>query len=288
MKKKGLGKGLEALMGSHTIIDNSDNSNSSSIGINELHVSPFQPRTVFDEKAIETLADSIRQYGIIQPLAVREIQKDGSKHFEIVAGERRFRAAKIAGLTEIPVVIRDIDDNDAATLALVENLQREDLNAIEKAKGISRLINDFNLTHSDCGELLGQSRPAITNILRLLELDDEVQQAVINKSIDMGHARALLSLEKAEQCVLLKQIQVNGLSVRETEALVKETQAGTKPNTAPRNKKTQQIKQTEMKLSEHLRTKVNISQKSSGSGKITLSFADEEMFKKLLHQLGIE
>ncbi|PID65691.1 MAG: chromosome partitioning protein ParB [Gammaproteobacteria bacterium] len=289
MKKRGLGKGLEALMGQHAISDNdNDSTNRRFVAVSALLANPFQPRQVFADESLATLADSIRQHGIIQPLAVREVTKGKKKQFEIIAGERRLRAAKLAGLSEVPIVIHQIDDHDSAALALVENLQREDLNAIEKAKGIRQLIEDFKLTHSACGRLLGQSRSAISNTLRLLELDDSVQQAVIDKSIDMGHARALLGVEQAEQYALLQQIQLNGLSVRETEELVRGEQHQTAAHSTPRYRKNKAIKQTEIKLSEHLQTKVNISQQRGGAGKITLAFSDESSLEKLLHRLGLE
>ncbi len=285
-KKRGLGLGLGELLGDNVSTD-TDMDNKSMVAIDSLVANPFQPRTVFDDKAIETLADSIRQHGIIQPLAVREIEKDGEIRFEIIAGERRFRAAKLAELTEVPVVIHTIDDHDSAALALIENIQREDLNAIEKAKGIHRLVEDFNLTHSECGKILGQSRSAISNTLRLLELDETVQQAVIQKSIDMGHARALLSLEHSEQYELLQQIQLKGLSVRETEELVREAQ-NKQPKQTTRYRKSKELKQTEIKLSEYLQTKVNISQQQGGAGKITLAFSDETTLEKLLQRLGLD
>lgn len=288
MKKRGLGKGLGELLGENAFPENHTSDNQHLAAIEALLPNPFQPRREFDEQAIEALTDSIRQHGIIQPLAVREVQKDGKKQFEIIAGERRFRAAQRAGLSKVPVVIHDISDHDSAAFALIENLQREDLNAIEKAQGIQRLINDYALTHAACGKLLGQSRSAISNSLRLLELSDVVQQAVRHKTIDMGHARALLALEQAQQHDLLKQIQLNGLSVRETEALVKANQNKETSSPTLRHKKSQTIKKTEIQLSEHFKTKVNISQQVSGAGKITLAFSDEDSLEKLLQRLGLE
>ncbi len=284
-KKRGLGLGLGELLGEDIV---ADSDNKSTVAIENLLANPFQPRAVFDDDAIEMLADSIRQHGIIQPLAVREVEIDGKKRFEIIAGERRFRAAKLAELTEVPVVVHHIDDHDSAALALIENIQREDLNAIEKAKGIQRLVEDFNLTHSECGKVLGQSRSAISNTLRLLELDEMVQQAVIQKNIDMGHARALLPLEHAVQHDLLQQIQLKGLSVRETEELVRELQTKSPCQKTTRYRKSKALKQTEIKLSEYLQTKVNISQQQSGGGKITLAFSDENTLKKLLDRLGLD
>lgn len=281
MKKRGLGKGLEALLGNEALADEQAQ-NGQFLPIEQLTPNPYQPRKVFDEAAIETLADSIRQHGIIQPLAVRPV-KGQPDQYEIIAGERRFRAAKRVGLTEVPVVIHDISDNDSAVFALIENLQREDLNVIEKAKGIRQLIDNFQLTHEVCGQVLGQSRSAISNTLRLLDLSDPVQSAIADKSIDMGHARALLGVEQAEQYDLLQQIRLNGLSVRETEALVRAEKPQPK---APKHKKTAFVKQTEIKLSEQLQTKVNISQQSNGTGKITLVFSDDEMLEKLVNRIG--
>lgn len=290
-KKKGLGKGLGALLDSDTLSQlqlQSDGAGHMSVSISRLSPNPFQPRKVFDEKAITTLADSIKQHGIIQPLAVREIDtaKDGEANYEIIAGERRFRAAQLAGLEKVPVVVHAVSDADSAAFALIENLQREDLNVIEKAKGIRRLIEDFDLTHEACGLVLGQSRSSVSNTLRLLELGDVVQEALADKSIDMGHARALLALEQSEQHEVLQTIRLNGLSVRETEALVKEQQ-GERATVPKRKSKTPYLKQTETQLSEHLQTKVNISQQAGGNGKITLAFSDDKMLKQLLSRLGL-
>ncbi len=292
MKKRGLGKGLEALLGSETIAAHRDKSTQTQqVLLTQLHANPHQPRTVFDKKTIATLADSIRQHGIIQPLAVRPLpaaSDDAAPQFEIIAGERRYRAAKFAGLTEVPVVVHDISDADSAAFALIENLQREDLNVIEKAHGMQRLIQTFALTHEACGKLLGQSRSAVSNTLRLLELSAPVQEALSNGSIDMGHARALLGVEQAVQYELLQQIRLNGLSVRETEALVRANLNGlAQQATPPRRKKSDYVKQAEIKLSEQLETKVNISQQFAGNGKITLAFSDEEMLKRLAKKLGL-
>lgn len=283
MKKRGLGKGLEALLGSETVTANTAVTGQM-LAIEQLVPNPYQPRKVFEPQAINSLADSIRQHGIIQPLAVRLGAEEGV--YEIIAGERRFRAAQQAGLLEVPVVIHEVSDADSAAFALIENLQREDLNVIEKAKGIQRLINNFSLTHEACGQVLGQSRSAISNTLRLLELSHAVQEAVAEKVIDMGHARALLPLEQAEQYDMLQKIRLNGLSVRETEALVREAALPTQR--APRHKKKAEVKQLETRLSEYLQTKVNISQQSSGNGKITMVFSDEDMLEKLTNRLGLQ
>lgn len=288
MKKKGLGKGVKALLGSEIVAGHQNDTmsgNTRFIDILQLTPNPFQPRQVFDDEAITTLTESIRQHGIIQPLAVRPITRDGQSLFEIIAGERRFRAAKQAGLRKVPVVIHEIDDHDSAAFALIENLQREDLNVIEKAKGMLRLITDFDLTHDACGKLLGQSRSSVSNHLRLLELSHVVQDAIADKSIDMGHARALLAVDQAEQHELLQKIRLNGLSVRETEALVRGAQSTDhKPS---RQRKSDFLKISENQLSKHLQTKVGISQQKDGRGKITLAFEDEATLQSLLARLGI-
>lgn len=285
-KKRGLGKGLESLLGENAISHSNQSTHSKKIAIEKLTANPFQPRKQFDALAITTLADSIKQHGIIQPLAVRPVKnKDG--YYEIIAGERRFRAAQEAGLSEVPVVIHDISDADSAAFALIENLQREDLNVIEKAKGIERLIHEFSLTHEACGKLLGQSRSGISNTLRLLELSLPVQEAVMDNSIDMGHARALLPVENATQSHLLQQVRLNGLSVRETEALVRRHQEND-TSTPKRYRKNKHIRLLETQLSEQLGTKVNISQNELGTGKITLAFSDDEMLRKLSKKLSNE
>ncbi len=282
MKKRGLGKGLEALLGSETVTA-TKSVNSQMLAIDQLLPNPYQPRTTFDAASIEALAASIRQHGIIQPLAVRPAGEEN--RYEIIAGERRFRAAQQVGLAEVPVVVHDVSDADSAAFALIENLQREDLNIIDKAKGIQSLIDNFKLTHEACGQVLGQSRSSISNTLRLLALSEVVQQALADNSIDMGHARALLPLDQAEQYEMLQNIRLHGLSVRETEALVRGAE-NTSPRT-PRHKKNAEVKQLEVRLSECLQTKVNISQQSGGNGKITMVFSDEEMLKKLTQRLGL-
>lgn len=286
VRKRGLGRGLEALLDKETLNENKS-ATTQMVALAQLLPNPHQPRKTFDEAAIEVLADSIRQHGIIQPLAVRSA--DGG-NYEIIAGERRFRAAKQAGLSEVPVVVHEVSDTDSAIFALIENLQREDLNVIEKAKGIQSLIENFNLTHEACGQVLGQSRSAVSNTLRLLELGEDVQAAVVDKSIDMGHARALLAVDKAEQYELLQQVVLKGLSVRETENLVRESQsiATASATSTPKARKGGEIKQLEAKLSECLKTKVSISQQAAGNGKITMTFSNEEMLKKLIGKLGFD
>lgn len=217
-KKRGLGRGLEALLGGSNPMDQTT-ANSQTLSLDQLQAGRYQPRQVFTEEAIAELAESIKAQGLIQPIAVRPLK--GTDVYEIIAGERRFRASKLAGLTEIPVYVHDVDDKAALAMALVENLQREDLNALEEARGIERLIEEFKLTHEQASEVLGRSRSAITNLLRLLQCSALVQKALAQGVLEAGHARAMLSLPESAQRSLLKTIEIEALSVREVEQRVK-------------------------------------------------------------------
>lgn len=217
-KKRGLGRGLEALLGGANPIADSV-AGTQTLPLSQLQPGRYQPRQLFTDEAISELAESIKAQGLIQPIAVRPLP--GGQTFEIIAGERRFRASKKAGLTEIPVVVHDVDDKAALAMALVENLQREDLNALEEAKGIERLITEFQLTHEQASEVLGRSRSAITNLLRLLQCSPIMQRALTDGLIEAGHARAMLSLPESAQRALIKTIELESLSVREVEQRVK-------------------------------------------------------------------
>ena len=217
-KKRGLGRGLEALLGEANPIPESV-AGTQTLLLSQLRPGRYQPRQLFTDEAISELAESIKAQGLIQPIAVRPLP--GGNTFEIIAGERRFRASKKAGLTEIPVVVHDVDDKAALAMALVENLQREDLNALEEAKGIERLITEFQLTHEQASEVLGRSRSAITNLLRLLQCSPIMQRALTDGLIEAGHARAMLSLPESAQRALIRTIELESLSVREVEQRVK-------------------------------------------------------------------
>jgi ParB family chromosome partitioning protein len=222
-KLKGLGRGLEALLGG-------DNDNAtpppgapSALPIAQVQAGKYQPRTRMDEGALAELAASIKSQGIMQPVLVRPLADTsgfGAPRYEIIAGERRFRAAQLAGLEEIPVLVRDVDDQAAAAMALIENIQREDLNPLEEAQGIARLISDFNFTHEQAASAVGRSRSAVSNLLRLVNLAAPVQTMLMAGDIDMGHARALLAVDSASQINLANQVVAKRLSVRETEKLV--------------------------------------------------------------------
>ncbi len=232
-KPKGLGRGLEALLGPK--VSESQDSAGGTVGepslpssllLTELVAGQYQPRTRMDEGALYELAESIKVQGIMQPILVRRLSSginDGK--YEIIAGERRFRAAKIAGLDSVPVLVRDVPDESAAAMALIENIQREDLNPLEEAQGLQRLVKEFGLTHEMAAQAVGRSRSAASNLLRLLNLADPVQTMLMAGDLDMGHARALLALDRAAQITAANQIAAKKMSVREAESLVKKLSA---------------------------------------------------------------
>lgn len=218
-KKKGLGRGLDALLGASSKADKAGfvaDKVLQSLPLQCLQAGKYQPRTIMADEPLKELADSIRERGVMQPLLVREID-DG--RYEIIAGERRFRAATLAGLDEVPVRILEVDDQAAAAIALIENMQREDLNPLEESRGLSRLIHEFSFTHEQAAKAVGKSRSAITNLLRLSQLSGAVQAMLLSGDLDMGHARALLTLPGASQVALAQKIIAQGLSVREAERL---------------------------------------------------------------------
>ena len=225
-KKKGLGRGLDALLGG-AVPDLKSGASQQSLSVGALQPGKYQPRQEMGEEALRELADSIRSQGIMQPLLVRPIKGAPGKTHEIIAGERRYRAAQIAGLKEVPVIVREVDDQAALAMALIENLQRQDLSALEEAQGIDRLIQEFGLTHEQAAKAVGRSRSATSNLLRLLQLPVAVQSMLRDQSIDAGHARALLPLPPAQQRALAERIVAERLSVRDTERLVGKIIAGT-------------------------------------------------------------
>src|SRR3954462_3372784 len=230
-KPKGLGRGLEALLGptANESAQESETANAglpASLRLADMVPGMYQPRTRMDEGALYELAESIKAQGIMQPILVRKLHEgENSGKFEIIAGERRFRAAKLAGLDSVPVLVRDVPNEAAAAMALIENIQREDLNPLEEAQGLQRLVKDFGLTHEQAAQAVGRSRRAASNLLRLLNLADAVQGMLMAGDIDMGHARALLALERATQVTAASRIVAKKLSVREAETLVKKLSA---------------------------------------------------------------
>jgi ParB family chromosome partitioning protein len=262
-KIKGLGRGLEALLGpTATETGNlaAAERSPSSLSLDQMVAGVYQPRTRMDEGALYELAESIKTQGVMQPILVRLVSQGvNAGKYEIIAGERRFRASKLAGLSEVPVLVRDVPDQAAAAMALIENMQREDLNPLEEAQGMQRLIKEFGLTHEQAAQSVGRSRSAASNLLRLLNLADPVQTMLMAGDIDMGHARALLSLDKAAQITAANQISAKKLSVREAESLVKKIGAEFSLVTQkPKKDKSRDLKRLEEELSDLLTAQVEI------------------------------
>ncbi len=276
-KNKGLGRGLEALLGP-TVVEGAGEADAnadklpSTLRLSQMVPGQYQPRTHMDEGALYELAESIKAQGIMQPILVRRLAAGAhAGHYEIIAGERRFRAAKLAGLNEVPVLVREVPDEAAAAMALIENIQREDLNALEEAHGLQRLVSEFGLTHEQAAQAVGRSRSAASNLLRLLQLAEPVQTMLMAGDLDMGHARALLALDKAAQITAANSIASKKLSVREAEALVKKLGAefqltGQKPKPA----KSSDVRSVEEELSDLLtaQVEVRIKKRAKRHGKI--------------------
>ena len=276
-KPKGLGRGLDALLGS----DNSARKDATAkLPVDAIRPGKYQPRTHMDEKALNELAASIRTQGLMQPLLVRPVGRD---QYELIAGERRWRAAQLAGLTEVPVLVRDVQDSAALAMALIENIQREDLNPIEEAAGVQRLIEEFRMTHEQAADAVGRSRSATTNLLRLLKLAKPVQAMLMQGTLEMGHARALLSLEGARQIEAANRIVAQGLSARESEALAARMARGA---AARRVRKTDRdLARLEEEISQRLGTTVHIRPGRKGSGTIIVSYSGLDHLDRLLKKL---
>ncbi|NBU45493.1 MAG: ParB/RepB/Spo0J family partition protein [Betaproteobacteria bacterium] len=262
-KPKGLGRGLEALLGPSVNPSAQDASSAGGTGelaLSELVPGMYQPRTRMDEGALYELAESIRAQGIMQPILVRRLSQGAhAGKYEIIAGERRSRAAKLAGLERVPVLVRDVPNEAAAAMALIENIQREDLNPLEEAHGLQRLIREFGLTHEQAAQAVGRSRSAASNLLRLLNLADPVQSMLMAGDLEMGHARALLSLDRAAQITAANQVAAKSLSVRETESLVKKLGAEFQLVTQkPKKEKSRDLRRIEEELSDLLTAEVEV------------------------------
>src|SRR5450830_950566 len=279
-KQKGLGRGLDALLGGAG--DFADavptvTGAPTSLSVQHMQAGKYQPRTRMDEGALAELAASIKAQGLMQPILVRPIgQNTGVTRYEIIAGERRFRASQMAGLEEVPVLVKDVDDQAAAAMALIENIQREDLNPLEEAQGIHRLITDFSFTHEQAATAVGRSRSAVSNLLRLLNLAKPVQTMLMAGDIDMGHARSLLVTDAATQIQLANQIVAKRMSVREAEKLVAKTTSEMTATGKPRDKaeKSRDITRLEEELSDLLATQVTLKMGSKGRGQMVIDFAD--------------
>ncbi|MFC4160640.1 ParB/RepB/Spo0J family partition protein [Chitinimonas lacunae] len=278
-KLKGLGRGLDALLGAVEPVEE----RLQSLPLHYLQAGKYQPRSRMDDTSLDELADSIRAQGVIQPVLAREL---GVDRYEIIAGERRWRAAQRAGLSEIPAVVRKVSDEAALAMALIENIQREDLNPLEEALGLQRLIDDFGLTHDACAQAVGKSRSAVTNLLRLLNLAEPVQERLAAGEIDMGHARALLSLPVLRQIELARLVAERELSVRETEKLVQQAQDNAPAK--PVQRVDPDLARLQEDLSDRLGAKVSIAAGSRGRGRVTIEYASLDQLDGLIARLRAE
>ena len=290
-KPKGLGLGLEALLGPKVAdATPADASRPTTLKLTQLQAGKYQPRTRMDEGSLYELAESIKSQGIMQPILVRPV---GASGYEIIAGERRFRAARLAGLDEVPVLVKVVADEAAAVMALIENIQREDLNPLEEAQGLQRLVDEFALTHEQAAQAVGRSRSAASNLLRLLKLTAPVQQMLMAGDLDMGHARALLSLEAGAQVASATEIVSKKLSVREAEKLVAKA-SGTSGRQAPllrvKKDKSRDIVRLEEQLADALTAQVEIrihrSTRRGEQGEVAISFGSLDELNGLLDKLG--
>ncbi len=281
VKRNGLGRGLESLF-----VDNSVeeiNSSTNKLKIMEIEPNHDQPRKIFDEKALSELADSISQHGVLQPLVVRPLTNGG---YQLVAGERRWRAARIAGLTEVPVIIKELTDEETIEIAMIENLQREDLNPLEEALGYSYMMDELKITQEEAAEKVGKSRPAIANALRLLKLPEEIQEMVKNNLISAGHARALLGFATEKEMIATANLIIKeDISVRQIEALVKEAKKSPAKPKEPK-KRDKFFSEVELALVDNLGRKVKIKENGKkGSGILEIEFFDRDDLESLALQL---
>ena len=279
MKNRGLGRGLDALLSNEGDNVSSKIETTNVMPLSQLTPGKFQPRKNFNQDSLKELAESIKAQGIIQPILVR---MTSNNQFEIIAGERRWQAAKIAKLDEVPVVVKDIPDSTALAMALIENIQREDLNVIEEARGIKRLIDEFNITHEAAAAAVGKSRAAVSNTLRLLSLCEHAQNALESNKIEMGHARAILSLSPIDQAMMCQKIVNQKLTVREVE---KEVSEGSTKKTSPKQSKDHDIQRLENELSDRFGTNISISHKQSGKGSINFKYSNLDELERIIAKL---
>src|SRR5688572_19065961 len=280
-KVKGLGRGLDALLGyDEPPAMHREEGGLRNLGVEELTPGKYQPRGRMDETPLLELAESIRSQGVMQPILVRPLSGGG---YEIIAGERRWRAARMAGLSTVPALVRDIPDQQALAAALIENIQREDLNPLEEATGIQRLVQEFGLTHQAIAETLGRSRASVTNLLRLLELAPPVRELLAEGRLDMGHARALLALPVARQIELAREAAHKGLTVREVEQRVAAASKGAQPR---RPRADRDVARLEEEWSDRLGTTVQIKPRGKRGGKLVLAYRSLDELDQLLSKLG--
>lgn len=289
-KKNPLGRNLSSMLSKSALQHAVDNVGSESTGgdtlkslpLDLISPGPFQPRSIFDADRLEELAESIRHQGIIQPVVVRVRGKD---QYELIAGERRWRAAQIAGIEKIPAIIRDVPDEIAIAMALVENIQRENLNPIEEATALRRLVDEYQMTHQEAGDAVGRSRSAVSNLLRLLELSGEVRELVDARHLEMGHARALLSLDESMQAQAAKEVVKKSLSVRETEQLVRRLKT---PPVTRTHELDPDIQHLQDKLAEKLCARVKLTHNARGKGKLVIAYNSADELDGILEHLGLD
>jgi ParB family chromosome partitioning protein len=277
-KPKGLGRGLDALLGGDDEAPRKDAL--ATLPVGAIRPGRYQPRSRMDQTALAELAASIRVQGLMQPLLVRPVERD---RYELIAGERRWRAAQMAGLEEVPALVREVPDEAALAMSLIENIQRENLNPIEEAAGLQRLVDEFRMTHEQAADAVGRSRSATTNLLRLLKLAKPVQQMLMEGTLEMGHARAMLALDGARQIEAANRVAARGLSARETEALVARMLRGQPLRRKPRTDR--DLARLEEEISERLGTTVEIRAGRKGSGKIVLHYSGLDHLEQLLKKL---
>jgi ParB family chromosome partitioning protein len=278
IKPKGLGRGLEALLGADT---QAPRDALTTLAVGRIRPGKYQPRTKMDQQALAELAASIRSQGVMQPLLVRPVERE---RYELIAGERRWRAAQMAGLEEVPVLVREVPDEAALALSLIENIQRENLNPMEEAAGVQRLIDEFKMTHEQAADAVGRSRTATTNLLRLLKLARPVQEMLLEGALDMGHARALLALDPARQIEAAHRVAAKGLSVRDTEALVQAFVRG-RPGAKKERRRDRDLERLEEELAATLGTTVEIRPAKKGSGRLLVHYSSLDHLDQLLKRL---
>ncbi len=284
-KKPVLGRNLSSMLSQTTLreVQNQPRETLLNLPLEDIRPGRYQPRSVFDEEKLAELADSIRAQGVVQPVVVRPTGED---EYELIAGERRWRAAQMAGIDDIPAVVRDVPDEVSVAMSLIENIQREDLNPLEEATALRRLIDDFRMTHQEAADAVGRSRAAVSNLLRLLELMQEVKDMVDMRLIEMGHARALLSLDDDLQVQAAREVVRKRLSVRETENLVRRLQQSRKKKGSRRPDP--DVLRLQNHLGEVLGARVRIQHQASGKGKLVIAYNNADEFQGILDRLGLD
>lgn len=283
MKKRGLGRGLDALLGDVPVAAKTENNSvQQTLPIELLQRGKYQPRKDMNAEKLQDLANSIAMQGIVQPIVVRHISPE---QYEIVAGERRWRAAQLAGLQDVPVIIKEMDDRTAMAIALIENIQREDLNVLEEADALQRLLTEFNMTHQQVADAVGKSRATVTNLLRLLELAPDVKKMLVNKQLEMGHARALLSLTTEQQIEAARKITNDGLTVRLAEKLVKDIQNPPQKSESKNSVVDTDVLALQNDLSEKFGAKVQVESNEKGKGKLIIHYSNLSELEDILSKM---